>query len=108
MKTYHQPPMPWKVSESLARAFGVNSIKKQLSTLDRICQHNLRPCDAIFFMFDYKAEKISVGEHNAQLFTGYNAKLVEVDGFDFYEQILDKKELKWFEATCEASKKVNF
>ena len=87
----------WKIPKDLDRDFNTKNIKKDLNLFDRICQNNLRPCYASFFVVDFYKRKITTGALDTPLFTGCHASLLESYGLDFYKLILSKDEVKWWE-----------
>jgi DNA-binding CsgD family transcriptional regulator len=87
----------WKISKESDRNFNSKNIKKDLNLFDRICQNNLRPCHASFFVIDFYKRKITTAAMETQLFTGYPSDLIEEYGLDFYKIILPKDEVKWWE-----------
>jgi DNA-binding CsgD family transcriptional regulator len=87
----------WKISKELSRNFNTKNIRNDLNLFDRICQNNLRPCHASFFVIDFYKRKIMFGALSPQLFLGYHTDLIEDSGLDFYKLVLSKDELKWWE-----------
>ena len=89
---------PWHITKEMFRAHNSKRINETLSLFNRACEGN-------FYMTDYYNEKLLIGDSTHSTFSGYSRSLVEKEGFNFYNRILNPDEMAWWEKmSAEASK----
>ena len=80
---------PWNVTKELKRTYSQRNVEKALGLFNRACHNN-------FFITDHREQKIIAGKTViSSLLYGYSKEVIEIEGFDFYERILDDEEKKW-------------
>jgi DNA-binding CsgD family transcriptional regulator len=79
---------PWKIPKDLERLYNAKNIEIALSAFDRASKDN-------FYMVDYLNQKLITGIHRSHTLSGYSKDVLEIEGFDFYERVLSKGEMKW-------------
>jgi DNA-binding CsgD family transcriptional regulator len=79
----------WKIPKDSARLYSVEKIEKILSSFNRAGKNN-------YYVLDYYNQKLIMGASSASTFCGYPKDAIKKKGIGFYQQILDKDELKWW------------
>lgn len=79
---------PWKIPRDLERLYNAKNVEIALSVFDRVSRDN-------FYMVDYRNQKLITGVHREHTLSGYSKDILEIEGFDFYQRVLPKKEMAW-------------
>lgn len=92
-------PKKWDIPRKQLDIFNEQEIEDTLFAFNK-------SCTGYYYMLDYYHEKIIVASNTTPVLCGYSKKVMERDGFDFFQRILNPKEQKWLDAVNTAAWKI--